>query len=93
MIAAEIQTPKHSLAEDILAIFIRAGKLQMAVDLAILTTLFYVVDLKSLLASVIGAVALNLVTAPNAPRHGARFTRKSRKSPRRRGPIAPAPAA
>ena len=40
---------------------IRAGKLQMAVDLAILLASFFVVDMKALVASVIGAVALNLV--------------------------------
>ena len=40
---------------------IRAGKLQMAVDIAILLASFFVVDLKALAASVVGAVALNLV--------------------------------
>lgn len=40
---------------------IRAGKLQMAIDLAILLASYFVVDLKALAASVIGAVALNLV--------------------------------
>ena len=40
---------------------IRAGKLQMAVDLAILLASFFVVNLTALVASVIGAVALNLV--------------------------------
>lgn len=40
---------------------IRAGKLQMAIDLAILLASYFVVDVKALLASVIGAVALNLV--------------------------------
>ena len=40
---------------------IRAGKLQMAIDLAILLASFFVVDVKALAASVIGAIALNLV--------------------------------
>jgi len=40
---------------------IRAGKLQMAVDLGILLASYFVVDVKALLASVIGAIALNLV--------------------------------
>lgn len=40
---------------------IRAGKLQMAVDLTILLASYFVVDLYALLASLIGAVALNLV--------------------------------
>ena len=40
---------------------IRAGKLQMAVDVTILLASFFVVDVKALAASVIGAVALNLV--------------------------------
>lgn len=40
---------------------IRAGKLQMAVDLAILFASYFVVDLKALSASVIGAIAMNLV--------------------------------
>jgi uncharacterized membrane-anchored protein YitT (DUF2179 family) len=40
---------------------IRAGKLQMAVDLTILLASFFVVDVKALLASVVGAVAMNLV--------------------------------
>jgi uncharacterized membrane-anchored protein YitT (DUF2179 family) len=39
---------------------LRAGKLQMGVDLAILLMSFFVVDLKALAASVLGAVALNL---------------------------------
>jgi uncharacterized membrane-anchored protein YitT (DUF2179 family) len=40
---------------------IRAGKLQMAVDLTILAVSYFVVDGKAMLASVIGAVAINLV--------------------------------
>lgn len=40
---------------------VRAGKLQMGVDLAILLASFFVVDMKALLASVIGAIAMNLV--------------------------------
>jgi uncharacterized membrane-anchored protein YitT (DUF2179 family) len=40
---------------------IRAGKLQMGVDLVILLASFFVVDVKALLASVIGAIAMNLV--------------------------------
>ena len=40
---------------------IRAGKLQMAVDLAILAASFFVVDLMALLASMIGAACINLV--------------------------------
>ncbi len=40
---------------------IRAGKLQMGVDVAILLSSYFVVDVKALLASVIGAVALDLV--------------------------------
>ncbi len=39
---------------------IRAGKLQMAVDLTILAASFFVVDLTALAASVTGAVAMNL---------------------------------
>ena len=52
---------------NILALYIqdtyglRAGKLQMGVDLTILMASYFVVDLKALLVSVIGAVALNLV--------------------------------
>ncbi len=40
---------------------IRAGKLQMAVDICVLLASFFVVSPLALLASVIGAVALNLV--------------------------------
>jgi uncharacterized membrane-anchored protein YitT (DUF2179 family) len=40
---------------------IRAGKLQMAVDLTIFLVSDFVVDAKALFASVIGAIALNLV--------------------------------
>jgi uncharacterized membrane-anchored protein YitT (DUF2179 family) len=40
---------------------IPAGKLQMGVDLGILLASFFVVDVEPLLASVIGAIALNLV--------------------------------
>jgi uncharacterized membrane-anchored protein YitT (DUF2179 family) len=40
---------------------IRAGKLQMAIDVTILLASFFVVDAKALAASVLGAVALNLV--------------------------------
>lgn len=40
---------------------LRAGKLQMAIDLTILAASYFVVDIKALLASVIGAVAMNLV--------------------------------
>jgi uncharacterized membrane-anchored protein YitT (DUF2179 family) len=40
---------------------LRAGKLQMAVDLVILLASFFVVDVTALAASVIGAIALNLV--------------------------------
>jgi uncharacterized membrane-anchored protein YitT (DUF2179 family) len=40
---------------------IRAGKLQMAIDLTILLASFLVVDVKALAASLIGAIALNLV--------------------------------
>ena len=40
---------------------IRAGKLQMGIDLAILAASFFVVDGKAMLASVIGAIAMNLV--------------------------------
>jgi uncharacterized membrane-anchored protein YitT (DUF2179 family) len=40
---------------------IKAGKLQMAIDLTILLASYFVVDLKALLASVIGAMALNMV--------------------------------
>ena len=40
---------------------IRAGKLQMAIDLAILLASYFVVDVQALLASLIGAIALNLV--------------------------------
>lgn len=39
----------------------RAGKLQMAVDLTILLVSFFVVDVRALAASVIGAIAMNLV--------------------------------
>ena len=40
---------------------VRAGKLQMGVDLTILLASFFVVDGKALVASVIGAIAMNLV--------------------------------
>lgn len=40
---------------------IRAGKLQMAIDLTILAVSYFVVDGKAMLASVLGAVAINLV--------------------------------
>lgn len=40
---------------------IRAGKVQMAIDLTILLASYFVVDVKALLASVVGAVAINLV--------------------------------
>ena len=40
---------------------IRAGKLQMGIDLTILLVSYFVVDVKAMLASVIGAVAINLV--------------------------------
>lgn len=40
---------------------IRAGKLQMGIDLAILLASFFVVDVKAMLVSVIGAIAMNLV--------------------------------
>lgn len=40
---------------------LRAGKLQMAVDLAVLLVSYFVVDAKAMAASVIGAVALNIV--------------------------------
>lgn len=40
---------------------LRAGKLQMAVDVAILMASFFVVTPKALLASIIGAMALNLI--------------------------------
>jgi uncharacterized membrane-anchored protein YitT (DUF2179 family) len=39
---------------------IRAGKLQMAVDLTILAASFFVVDATALAASVLGAIAMNL---------------------------------
>lgn len=39
---------------------IRAGKLQMAVDLTVLAASYFVVDTTALTASVIGAVAMNL---------------------------------
>jgi len=42
-----------------------AGKLQMAVDLAVLAASFALLGLPALLASVVGAVALNLVIALN----------------------------
>ena len=40
---------------------IRAGKLQMGIDLVILLASFFVVDVKAMLASVIGAIAINMV--------------------------------
>ncbi len=40
---------------------LRAGKLQMGIDLTILAASFFVVDSRALLASVAGAVAINLV--------------------------------
>lgn len=40
---------------------IRAGKLQMAVDLTILAVSYFVIDGKAMLASVVGAVAINAV--------------------------------
>jgi uncharacterized membrane-anchored protein YitT (DUF2179 family) len=44
---------------------IRAGKLQMAVDLAIVLASLFLVSVTALLASIVGAVALNLVIALN----------------------------
>jgi uncharacterized membrane-anchored protein YitT (DUF2179 family) len=44
---------------------IRAGKLQMAVDLAIVLASLLLVSVTALLASIVGAVALNLVIALN----------------------------
>lgn len=44
---------------------LRAGHLQMGLDVAILAASFFVVGLPALLASVAGAVALNLVIALN----------------------------
>ena len=44
---------------------LRAGHLQLGLDVAILAALFFVVGLPALLASVGGAVALNLVIALN----------------------------
>lgn len=52
---------------NILALFvqdnygIRAGKLQMGIDLAILLASYFVVDAKAMAASVIGAIGMNLV--------------------------------
>jgi len=43
----------------------RAGKLQMAADLSILATAFFVRDPASIALSILGAVALNLVIAVN----------------------------
>ena len=40
---------------------IRAGKLQMAIDLTILAAAYFVVDVKAMVASVIGAIAINAV--------------------------------
>ncbi|MBI1202844.1 MAG: YitT family protein [Rhodopseudomonas sp.] len=40
---------------------IRAGKLQMAIDLTILAVSYFVIDGKAMLASVVGAVAINAV--------------------------------
>lgn len=44
---------------------IRAGKLQMALDLGILMASFFVVSLPMLLASLAGAIVLNLIIAMN----------------------------
>ncbi|UCF23083.1 MAG: hypothetical protein JSV72_19830, partial [Ralstonia sp.] len=44
---------------------IRAGKLQMAVDVCIVLVSLWVVSPKALVASLIGAVALNLIIALN----------------------------
>ncbi len=44
---------------------IRAGKFQMAVDLSILAVSFFLVNMELLIASVIGAITLNLVIAVN----------------------------
>ncbi|AYC20486.1 hypothetical protein DZA65_03634 [Dickeya dianthicola] len=44
---------------------IRAGKLQMAVDVAIVLTSLFVVSISMLIASVLGAAALNLIIAMN----------------------------
>ena len=40
---------------------LRAGKVQLAIDLTILAASYFVVDFKALLASIIGAVAINAV--------------------------------
>ncbi|NDP60774.1 MAG: YitT family protein, partial [Oxalobacteraceae bacterium] len=43
----------------------RAGKLQMAIDVVIVLASLLVVNLTALLASILGAVALNLVIMLN----------------------------
>ena len=63
--------PAHSLFEDILALYLqqkhgwRAGKLQMGVDVLIVLASLFAVSKLALVASILGAVVLNLAIAMN----------------------------